>query len=214
MSHAQYGAPEHGQVRRPDLKRKLVVVGDGGCGKTCLLTVYAENRFPETYVPTVFENLITTIPSPLDPSKCIELALWDTAGQEDFDRLRPLSYNDTDVILVVFACNHRPSLMNVQDKWYPEMAHFCENVPLLLICTKTDLRQDATTISLMAAQGTTPITPVEGERVAKEIGAKRYLECSAKEGWGVREVFDAAVRESLRRGGVGRMVKGKKCVVL
>jgi Rho family protein len=94
------------------------------------------------------------------------------------------------------------------------MAHFCENVPLLLICTKTDLRQDATTISLMAAQGTTPITPAEGERVAKEIGAKRYLECSAKEGWGVREVFDAAVRESLRRGGVGRMVKGKKCVVL
>lgn len=67
-------------------------------------------------MPTVFENLITTIPSPLDPSKYIELALWDTAGQEDFDRLRPLSYNDTDVILVVFACNHRPSLMNVQDK--------------------------------------------------------------------------------------------------
>jgi GTPase SAR1 family protein len=94
--------------------------------------VYAENRFPEvrrpvcaadefgqTYVPTVFENLITTIPSPLDPSKYIELALWDTAGQEDFDRLRPLSYNDTDVILVVFACNHRPSLMNVQDKVRP-----------------------------------------------------------------------------------------------
>ena len=56
------------------------------------------------------------IPSPTDPSKIIELALWDTAGQEDFDRLRPLSYNDTDVILIVFACNHRPSLMNVQDK--------------------------------------------------------------------------------------------------
>ena len=71
---------------------------------------------PQEYVPTVFENLITTIPSPTDASKLIELALWDTAGQEDFDRLRPLSYNDTDVILVVFACNHRPSLMNVQDK--------------------------------------------------------------------------------------------------
>ena len=70
----------------------------------------------QQYVPTVFENLITMIPSPTDPSKIIELALWDTAGQEDFDRLRPLSYNDTDVILIVFACNHRPSLMNVQDK--------------------------------------------------------------------------------------------------
>ncbi|WVQ94963.1 hypothetical protein IAU59_002053 [Kwoniella sp. CBS 9459] len=200
-------------TRRPDIKRKLVVVGDGGCGKTCLLTVYAENRFPEEYVPTVFENLITMIPSPTDPTKIIELALWDTAGQEDFDRLRPLSYNDTDVILIVFACNHRPSLMNVQDKWYPEMAHFCENVPLLLICTKTDLRSDAQTQSLMAAQGTNPITSIEGERVAKEIGARRYLECSAKEGWGVKDVFDAAVRESLRKGGLGKM-KGKKCVVL
>ncbi|KAL1409126.1 RHO4 protein [Vanrija albida] len=205
-----------GSRRLPDLKKKLVVVGDGGCGKTCLLTVYAENRFPETYVPTVFENLITTVPHPTDPSKTIELALWDTAGQEDFDRLRPLSYNDTDVILVVFACNHRPSLENVLDKWFPEMSHFCENVPLLLVCTKTDLRNDPTTKSLMAAQGVGPITPAEGERVAKDIGARRYLECSAKEGTGVREVFDTAIRESLRRGGVSRVIKkgGKKCVVL
>ena len=67
-------------------------------------------------MPTVFENMITVVPSPTDASKLIELALWDTAGQEDFDRLRPLSYNDTDVILVVFAINHRPSLLNVQDK--------------------------------------------------------------------------------------------------
>lgn len=201
-------------MRRPDIKRKLVVVGDGGCGKTCLLTVYAENRFPEEYVPTVFENLITMIPSPLDPSKIIELALWDTAGQEDFDRLRPLSYNDTDVILVVFACNHRPSLLNVQDKWHPEMAHFCESVPLLLICTKTDLRNDPNTTSLMAAQGTKPITPLEGEKVAKEIGAKRYLECSAKEGRGVREVFDAAIRESLKKGGLKGIRKKSGCVVL
>ncbi|BEI80531.1 hypothetical protein CcaverHIS002_0110600 [Cutaneotrichosporon cavernicola] len=204
-------------TRRPDLKRKLVVVGDGGCGKTCLLTVYAENRFPEEYVPTVFENLVTMVPHPTDPGKTIEMALWDTAGQEDFDRLRPLSYNDTDVILVVFACNHRPSLENVYDKWYPEMSHFCEGVPLLLICTKTDLRNDPTTKSLMAAQGVTPVTSAEGEKVAKEIGARRYLECSAKEGQGVKEVFDTAIRESLRKGAaVTRMVKknSKKCVVL
>jgi Rho family protein len=94
------------------------------------------------------------------------------------------------------------------------MAHFCETVPLLLICTKTDLRSDPQTQSLMAAQGTTPISPLEGEKVAKEIGARRYLECSAKEGRGVREVFDAAVRESLRgKGGLKRMKK-KGCLVL
>jgi Rho family protein len=97
------------------------------------------------------------------------------------------------------------------------MSHFCEGVPLLLVCTKIDLRNDPTTKSLMAAQGVTPVTPAEGEKVAKEIGARRYLECSAKEGRGVKEVFDTAIRESLRKGAaVTRMVKknGKKCVVL
>ena len=93
------------------------------------------------------------------------------------------------------------------------MAHFCESVPTILVCTKTDLRNDPTTQSLMAAQGTRPITSLEGEKVAKEIGARRYLECSAKEGWGVREVFDAALRESLRKK-AGMRVGGKKCVVL
>lgn len=96
------------------------------------------------------------------------------------------------------------------------MAHFCEGVPLILVCTKTDLRADQTTVSLMAAQGTKPVTSLEGEKVAKEIGARRYLECSAKEGWGVREVFEGALREAGKKRGFGRKSgKGpKSCVVL
>ncbi|TFY82134.1 hypothetical protein EWM64_g1878 [Hericium alpestre] len=143
--------------RKPDLKKKLVVVGDGGCGKTCLLIVYAENRFPEAYIPTVFENYVTQVPF---DGKLIELALWDTAGQEEYDRLRPLSYPESDVILIVFSVDFPVSLANVQDKvratfisvdvqtrffvnqWYPEVAHFCEGTPLILVGTKTDLRRD------------------------------------------------------------------------
>jgi len=118
------------------VKKKLVVVGDGGTGKTCLLIVYAENRFPEAYIPTVFENYVTQVEF---DGKLVELALWDTAGQEEYDRLRPLSYPESDVILIVFAIDYPPSMANVQDKWYPEVAHFCENVPLILVGTKTDL---------------------------------------------------------------------------
>lgn len=99
--------------RRPDMKKKLVVVGDGGCGKTCLLIVYAENRFPESYIPTVFENYVTQIQF---DGKLVELALWDTAGQEEYDRLRPLSYPESDVILIVFSIDFPVSLGNVQDK--------------------------------------------------------------------------------------------------
>ena len=58
----------------------------------------------------------------------VELALWDTAGQEDYDRLRPLSYPDTDVILLCFAINNKDSLENVCEKWKPEVGHFCPKV--------------------------------------------------------------------------------------
>ncbi|KIJ27855.1 hypothetical protein M422DRAFT_61986 [Sphaerobolus stellatus SS14] len=199
-----------GAPRRPDLKRKLVVVGDGGCGKTCLLIVYAENRFPEAYVPTVFENYVTQVKY---DGKIIEVALWDTAGQEEYDRLRPLSYPESDVILIVFSIDFPTSLANVQDKWFPEVAHFCEGTPLILVGTKTDLRKDEQTRRMLGAQGTTPVTPEQGDAVAKEIGAK-YMECSAKTGQGVREVFNAALKESMK-GKWGKIVrKPKMCVTL
>ncbi|KAI0693869.1 P-loop containing nucleoside triphosphate hydrolase protein [Cytidiella melzeri] len=194
--------------RRPDVKKKLVVVGDGGCGKTCLLIVYAENRFPEAYIPTVFENYVTQVTF---DGKLVELALWDTAGQEDYDRLRPLSYPESDVILIIFSIDFPVSLGNVTDKWYPEVAHFCEGTPLILVGTKTDLRRDEQTKRMLNAQGQTPITPEQGAAVAREIGAK-YIECSAKTGTGVQEVFNLALKESMK-GKWGKMVKQRRCVV-
>lgn len=65
-------------------------------------------------MPTVFENYIANVT--LDTGKIVELALWDTAGQEDYDRLRPLSYPETDVVLICFAINLRTSFTNVQDR--------------------------------------------------------------------------------------------------
>ena len=67
------------------------------------------------YVPTVFENYITHTPHP-PTGKMVELALWDTAGQEEYDRLRPLSYPETDVLFVCFAIDCPNSLENVMDK--------------------------------------------------------------------------------------------------
>ncbi|RPD65792.1 hypothetical protein L226DRAFT_529935 [Lentinus tigrinus ALCF2SS1-7] len=197
-----------GPPRRPDVKRKLVVVGDGGCGKTCLLIVYAENRFPEAYIPTVFENYVTLVNF---DGKLVELALWDTAGQEEYDRLRPLSYPESNVILIVFSVDFPVSLANVQDKWYPEVAHFCEGVPLILVATKTDLRRDEQTRRMLSAQGQVPVTTEQGAMVAREIGAK-YIECSAKTGDNVKQVFDLALKESMR-GKWGKIVKQRRCVI-
>lgn len=66
----------------------------------------------------------------------MELALWDTAGQEDYDRLRPLSYPDTDVILMCFSIDSPDSLENIPEKWTPEVKHFCPNVPIILVGNK------------------------------------------------------------------------------
>ncbi|KAF5338801.1 hypothetical protein D9758_012079 [Tetrapyrgos nigripes] len=208
MDNSFQGQPST-PTRRPDLKRKLVVVGDGGCGKTCLLIVYAENRFPEAYIPTVFENYVTQVQF---DGKEIELALWDTAGQEEYDRLRPLSYPESNVILIVFSIDFPTSLGNVQDKWYPEVAHFCEGTPLILVGTKIDLRADEQTKRMLGAQGQITVTPAQGGAVAKEIGAK-YIECSAKTGRGVQDVFNLALKESMK-GRWNKIVKERRCVVI
>ncbi|KAJ1713117.1 GTP-binding protein [Aspergillus flavus AF70] len=175
----------------PAYSKKFVVVGDGGCGKTCLLISYSQGYFPEKYVPTVFENYITQTVHRAS-GKTVELALWDTAGQEEYDRLRPLSYPETDLLFVCFAIDCPASLENVMDKWYPEVLHFCPTTPIILVGLKSDLRNKRTCIELLKTQGLTPVTPEQGQTVARRMNAS-YIECSSKEMRGVDGVFEMAV---------------------
>jgi len=192
-----------------EIRRKLVIVGDGACGKTCLLIVFSKGTFPEVYVPTVFENYVADVEV---DGKHVELALWDTAGQEDYDRLRPLSYPDSHVILICFAVDSPDSLDNVQEKWISEVMHFCAGLPIILVGCKKDLRRDPRVIEELRKTSQRPVTPEEGMAVASKIGAKHYLECSARTGEGVREVFQYATRAAL----LSRPGRSKKhhCVVL
>ncbi|KAI4274696.1 MAG: hypothetical protein LQ337_003750 [Flavoplaca oasis] len=139
-----------------EIRRKLVIVGDGACGKTCLLIVFSKGTFPEVYVPTVFENYVADVEV---DGKHVELALWDTAGQEDYDRLRPLSYPDSHVILICFAVDSPDSLDNVQEKWISEVLHFCQGLPIILVGCKKDLRFDQKTIEELHKTSQKPVTP-------------------------------------------------------
>ena len=95
------------------LRKKLVIVGDGACGKTCLLFVFTKDEFPDKYVPTVFENYVSDIEV---DNKCVELALWDTAGQERFETLTSQYYRRAQGILLVYDLTDRRSFENTS-KW-------------------------------------------------------------------------------------------------
>ena len=144
----------------------------------------------------------------------MELVLWDTAGQEDYDRLRPLSYPDTNVILLCFAIDHPDSFLNVSLKWITELKHFCPGVPIILVGNKKDLRHDEEVHIQLEKYKQKPVTFEEGQILALELGAQCYLESSAKTREGVREVFEAAARASLKKMKRRRNGHHKRCRIL
>jgi len=170
---------------------KCVVVGDGAVGKTCMLMSFSNNTFPQEYVPTVFDNYNTAIMVEDTP---YNLGLWDTAGQEEYDRLRALCYPQTDVFLMCFSIISPSSFENIKIRWYPELQHHCQGTPILLVGTKLDLRDDPNIMDGLKSQGLAPITREQGEGLSKEIGSSGYVECSALTQKGLKQVFDEAAR--------------------
>lgn len=180
--------------------------------------MFTRGYFPQVYEPTVFENYVHDI---FIDGQSVQLSLWDTAGQEEFDRLRSLSYSDTHCIMLCFSVDSPDSLENVQSKWVGEIADHCEGVKLVLVALKCDLRSNE---DAEEQQQSNPyssqkrlITYDEGLAVAKKVGALRYLECSAKKNKGVNEAFSEAARCALNAKPMGandNEPEKKGCVIM
>eukprot|EP00475_Leptophrys_vorax_P010179 TRINITY_DN16852_c0_g2_i1.p1 TRINITY_DN16852_c0_g2~~TRINITY_DN16852_c0_g2_i1.p1 ORF type:complete len:199 (+),score=40.01 TRINITY_DN16852_c0_g2_i1:151-747(+) len=170
---------------------KVVTIGDGAVGKTCLLMRYALGEFPNEYIPTVFDNYSLDV---LCEGTTVQVGLWDMGGGEDYGRLRPLSYPQTDIFLLCYSIISPNSFANVRNIWIPEVSQHAPNTPVLLIGTKSDLRGDEEMKEQLAAKGLSMITPEEAVDMGQEVGAVDVLECSAFMGDGVKEVFDKLVR--------------------
>ncbi|KAJ6226053.1 protein racg [Anaeramoeba flamelloides] len=170
------------------LEVKIVAVGDGAVGKTCALMSFAKNEFPKRYVPTVFDNFSTNVTVDDNP---ILLTLWDTAGQEDYDQLRPLSYPGTDIFLMMFSSISPTSLENIKYKWLPEVREHCAETPFMLVCTKLDLREDQ---DYCSQNNIKPVNTDQGKKMAKELGAAGYEEMSALTQKNLHNCFNNAIR--------------------
>jgi cell division control protein 42 len=186
---------------------KCVVVGDGAVGKTCLLISYTTNRFPSEYVPTVFDNYTVSVMIGDSP---YTLGLFDTAGQEDYDRLRPLSYPQTDVFLVCFSVMSPSSFDNVRRKWIPELKHYCPGVSFLLVGTQSDLRDNPEALSKLSKARLKPVATEAAEKMARDVGAVKYVECSALTQRGLKNVFDEAILAVLNPPAESKLKGSKK----
>lgn len=187
---------------------KVVTVGDGAVGKTSMLISYTSGRFPNTYVPTIFDNYIANVMVDGTP---ISLNLWDTAGQEDYDRLRPLSYPSTDCFLLVYAVDSKTSLKNAQYVWLPELRRFCPDTPFILVGTKEDMREDR-----LKYRSVDFVEDEVAEEVARDIGAVAHLTCSALTEKNLKKVFDTLVnvaladrKEKRKKGGFAKNTRKK-----
>jgi len=169
---------------------KCVVVGDGTVGKTCLLIAYTMKAYPQDYVPTVFDNYNAVV---MWDGRPVNLGLWDTAGQDDFEAMRPMSYQSADIFLIFFAIDNPVSFQNVKHKWFPEITKVTKDTPRILVGTKMDCRDDPARLEQLAEKKIKPITFKQGKQLSQEIGCVSYIECSAIAKKGFRDVFGQTI---------------------
>ena len=125
-------------------------------------------------------------------------------GQEDYDHIRPLSYGSASIFLLCFSVANRDSFENIREKWFLELRKASSNVPFMLVGTQADRRQSAAPGGLVSID--------EAERMARQLGAIRYMECSALTREGLRDVFVQAVMTAMQ-GQPTKKVKKTKCSI-
>ncbi|KAI8978976.1 GTP-binding protein ypt2 [Pilobolus umbonatus] len=159
---------------------KLLLIGDSGVGKSCLLLRFSEDSFTPSFITTIgIDFKIRTIE--LD-GKRIKLQIWDTAGQERFRTITTAYYRGAMGILLVYDTTDERSFNNVRN-WFANIEqHASEGVNKILIGNKCDM------------EGKRVISTEQGKALADELGI-RFIETSAKANVGVEDAFFDLARD-------------------
>ncbi|XP_037399624.1 rho-related GTP-binding protein RhoU [Pygocentrus nattereri] len=182
-------------ISLPERRLKCVLVGDGAVGKTSLIVSYTTNGYPSEYIPTAIDHFSARVAVDGRP---VQLQLCDMAGQVEFERLRPLCYHDADVFLLCYSIILPASFRSVAEQWAPEVHRLCPGVPVILVGTQSDLREDVQVLIHLAEEQERPVSEEDARLCAQTIGAVAYVECSALTQKNLKEVFDTAIVASLQ----------------
>ncbi|KAF8190369.1 small GTPase CDC42 [Mycena galopus ATCC 62051] len=195
--------------------KKVMVLGDWGVGKTSMLVSYTRKAFPIDYCRHLSDS--TALLVKVAKTK-YTLGLFDTDGQSEYDRLRPLAYPQTDVFLVCFRVTQRASFSALRTRWIPEIRHYCPDVPFIIVATQIDMRDgsDSQLSEKLMREKQHVVSTEEGERLAHQLGAAKYVECSALTQRGLNAVFEEAVIACLKRPADQRLYRrrGGKCAII
>lgn len=172
---------------------KVVLVGDNGTGKSSLAQTYSAGEFPDEQLNnlspfTILDTKLTGI-----QGETCSVSLWDTASNEEMDRLRPLSYCQSDLFFLCFSIVQPESYESIRAKWAREIRFHARDTPIVLIGLMADLRSDETIKSRLAERQLAPIVTEQGQSLAKELNARCYVECSALTKNGLTEAVETGI---------------------
>jgi Ras-related protein Rab-1A len=160
-----------------DYLAKMVMIGDSGVGKSCLMKRFSDGVFVENYISTIGVDFsIRTID--LD-GKIAKLQIWDTAGQERFRTITTSYYRGANAIIVVFDLSHRTSFENITS-WMKEVREYARSdVTMLLVGNKMDLGREVTTEEAQAMADHLKVPYVEtSARNATNVDAA-FIKCAS-----------------------------------
>ena len=176
----------------------MVSVGDVDeiTDKQLILLSYTQNKKYDYYdkdcfIPTVFDNYSSNVTF---EDMTINLQLWSTQRQENYKKLRPLSYPQTDIFLICFSLVYPSSLESVENEWLPEIREHCPGTPFILVGTRSDYRDEFDQhAEEYKARGWEPIAYEKGLEMKNKLGGNDYIECSTRTFKNITKVFEAAM---------------------
>ncbi|KAH7818083.1 Rac2e, Rho family GTPase [Monocercomonoides exilis] len=181
-----------------------VLIGDASSEKTDVLTSYRKLKLPDDYIATVFDYYES---QQVVDGKTVHLNFWDSAGKEEYDRLKSLGFPDADVFIIFFSISDPVSFQNVEVKYIPEIKKFIEGIPVIIVGTKADLRESP-------PEGVKLVQTEDAEQMVERLGLTAYVECSAKAQQNLSKVFELAAHYVLKKNQQQETKKSGKCTIL